>query len=132
MERHFQAMLDWASLKREFRVQRPMMIARVSRPCPARPSGVPESSTERSALPSISSGWHSLFRYSETQWGLGHLVARPGLDPGTLGLKETLRRLLCVGLVAHVVRFQGIVLFCVGLVLWCCGNMRPKMRPART
>jgi hypothetical protein len=38
-------------------------------------------------------------------------VGRPGLDPGTLGLKETLRRLSCVGLVAHVVCFKGIVLF---------------------
>jgi hypothetical protein len=31
------------------------------------------------------------------------LVGRPGLDPGTLGLKETCEVLFCVGLVAHVV-----------------------------
>jgi hypothetical protein len=37
------------------------------------------------------------------------IVGRPGLDPGTLGLKETINRLRCVGLVAHVVCFQGIV-----------------------
>src|SRR5665213_361954 len=60
------------------------------------------------------------------------LVGRPGLDPGTLGLKETLKVLLRVGLVAHVVLFQGIMLSCVGLVSWCCGNMRPKVRPIRT
>ena len=30
-------------------------------------------------------------------------VDRPGLDPGTLGLKGTFNRLSCVGLVAHVV-----------------------------
>jgi hypothetical protein len=52
-------------------------------------------------------------------------VGRPGLDPGTLGLKGTCRWLFCVGLVAHVVCFQGIVLFCVGLVSWCWRNMRP-------
>jgi hypothetical protein len=56
-------------------------------------------------------------------------VGRPGLDPGTLGLKGTFHRLFCVGLVAHVYCFQGIVLSPVGLVSWCCGNMRPKMRP---
>jgi hypothetical protein len=55
-------------------------------------------------------------------------VGRPGLDPGTLGLKGTVNRFRGVGLVAHVVCFQGIVLFPVGLVSWCCGNMRPKMR----
>jgi hypothetical protein len=38
-------------------------------------------------------------------------VGRPGLDPGTLGLKGTFHRLFCVGLVAHVYCFQGIVLF---------------------
>jgi hypothetical protein len=38
-------------------------------------------------------------------------VGRPGLDPGTLGLKGTFNPLRCVGLVAHVVCFQGIVLF---------------------
>ena len=40
-----------------------------------------------------------------------NLVGRPGLDPGTLGLKGTFHRLFCVGLVAHVYCFQGIVLF---------------------
>jgi hypothetical protein len=39
------------------------------------------------------------------------LVGRPGLDPGTLGLKGTLHRLFCVGLVAHVHCFQENVLF---------------------
>jgi hypothetical protein len=39
------------------------------------------------------------------------MVGRTGLDPGTLGLKETFHRLLYVGLVAHVYCFQGIVLF---------------------
>jgi hypothetical protein len=43
------------------------------------------------------------------------LVGPPGLDPGALGLKGTFNRLLCVGLVS-----------------WCCRNMRPKMRPVRT
>ena len=57
------------------------------------------------------------------------LVGRPGLDPGTLGLKGTCELLWCVGLVAYVVRFQGIVLCSVGLVSWCWRNMRPKMRP---
>jgi hypothetical protein len=33
------------------------------------------------------------------------------LDPGTLGLKGTFHRLFCVGLVAHVHCYQGIVLF---------------------
>ncbi len=37
--------------------------------------------------------------------------------------------MLGVGLVAHVVSFQGIELSPVGLVSWCCRNMRPKMRP---
>jgi type IV secretory pathway TrbD component len=60
------------------------------------------------------------------------LVGRPGLDPGTLGLKGTCELLLCVGLVAYVFSFQGIVLWCVGLVSWCCGNMRPKVRPVWT
>src|ERR1017187_3283455 len=63
--------------------------------------------------------------------GLFISVGRPGLDPGTLGLKETFIQLRCVGLVAHVVCFQGIVLSCVGLVSWGCGNMRPKMRPVQ-
>ena len=36
-------------------------------------------------------------------------MSRPGLDPGTLGFKETFQWLLCVGLVS-----------------WCYGNMRPK------
>jgi hypothetical protein len=58
-------------------------------------------------------------------------VGRPGLDPGTLGLKGTFHRLFCVGLVAHVHCFQENVLFCVGLVVWCCRNMRPKMWPVR-
>jgi len=39
------------------------------------------------------------------------LVGRPGLDPGTLGLKGTFHRLFCVGLVAHVFCFQENVLF---------------------
>jgi hypothetical protein len=39
------------------------------------------------------------------------LVGRPGLDPGTLGLKGTFHRLFSVGLVAHVYSFQGTVLF---------------------
>jgi len=37
------------------------------------------------------------------------LVGRPGLDPGTLGLKETSHRLWCVDLAAHFNGFQGIV-----------------------
>jgi hypothetical protein len=53
------------------------------------------------------------------------LVGRPGLDPGPLGLRGTVRWLLCVGLVAYAVCFQGIVLPCVALVSWCCRNMRP-------
>ena len=63
--------------------------------------------------------------------GLFISVGRPGLDPGTLGLKGTVNRLRCVGLVAHVVCVQGIVLSCVGLVSWCWGNMRHVMRPVR-
>jgi hypothetical protein len=43
---------------------------------------------------------------------LSHSVRRPGLDPGTLGLKGTFRWLLRVGLVSL-----------------CCRNMRPKMSP---
>jgi hypothetical protein len=39
------------------------------------------------------------------------LVGRPGLDPGTLGLKETFHRLSSVGLVAHVHCFPENVLF---------------------
>jgi hypothetical protein len=39
------------------------------------------------------------------------IVGRPGLDPGTLGLKGTFHRLFSVRLVAHVHSFQGIVLF---------------------
>src|ERR1035437_7030098 len=38
-------------------------------------------------------------------------VGRPGLDPGTLGLKGTFYRLFCAGLVAHVHCFQESVLF---------------------
>jgi hypothetical protein len=38
-------------------------------------------------------------------------VGRPGLDPGTLGLKGTCELLFCVGLVAHVYCFQENVLF---------------------
>jgi hypothetical protein len=34
------------------------------------------------------------------------LVGRPGLDPGTLGLKGTCRWLLCGDLVAYVFSFQ--------------------------
>jgi hypothetical protein len=52
-----------------------------------------------------------------------------GLDPGTLGLKGTCKLLLWVGLAAHVVCLQGNALSLVGLVSWCCRNMRPKMRP---
>jgi hypothetical protein len=44
------------------------------------------------------------------------LVGRPGLDPGSSGLKGTVKRFRCVGLVAHVICFQGIVLSCVGLL----------------
>jgi hypothetical protein len=41
-----------------------------------------------------------------------HLLVGPmGLDPGALGLKGTFHRLFCVGLVAHVHCFQGIVSF---------------------
>jgi len=58
-------------------------------------------------------------------------VGRPGLDPGTSGLKGTCGWLLCVGLVAYVFGFQGNVLFLASLVSWCCTNMRPKMRPVR-
>jgi integrase len=58
-------------------------------------------------------------------------VGRPGLDPGTLGLKGTFHRMFCVGLVAHVFSFQGTALSLVGFVSWCCRNMRPEMRPAR-
>ena len=58
--------------------------------------------------------------------GLCRPVGRPGLDPGALGSSEACGRLLCVGLVAHVVCFQAIVLSRIGLVSWCCGNMRPK------
>ena len=57
------------------------------------------------------------------------MEGRPGLDPGTLGLKGTVNPLRGVGLAAHVVYFQGIVLSCVGLVSWRWGNMRLKMRP---
>jgi hypothetical protein len=39
------------------------------------------------------------------------IVGRPGLDPGTLGLKGTFQWLFCVGIVAHVYCFPGIVLF---------------------
>jgi len=46
-----------------------------------------------------------------TNSGEPHLVRRPGLDPGTLRLKGTFHRLFCVGLVARVYCFQGIVLF---------------------
>jgi len=56
---------------------------------------------------------------------------RLGMDHGTLGLKGTFHRLFYVGLVAHVHCFQENALFCVGLVLWCCRNMRPKIRPTR-
>jgi len=45
------------------------------------------------------------------------LVGRPGLDPGTLGLKGTCKVFRSVGLVAHVFCFQGIVSRGVGLVL---------------
>jgi hypothetical protein len=38
-------------------------------------------------------------------------VGRPGLDPGTLGLKGIFHRLFCVGLVAYVHCFQENVLF---------------------
>jgi hypothetical protein len=51
-------------------------------------------------------------------------VGRPGLDPGTLGLRGTLELLRGVGLVAHVAEFQGIALSRVGLVAWCSRNMR--------
>jgi hypothetical protein len=57
---------------------------------------------------------------------VGQLVGRPGLDPGTLGSKGTVKQLSRVGFVARVDCFQGIVLSYVGLVSWCCGNMRPK------
>jgi len=57
------------------------------------------------------------------------LVGRPGLDPDTLGMKETFNLFRGVGLGAHVDCFQGIVLFCVGLVTRCCRNMRPKKKP---
>ena len=38
-------------------------------------------------------------------------VGRPGLEPGTLGLKGTFHRLFFVGLIAHFYCFQGIVLY---------------------
>jgi hypothetical protein len=56
-------------------------------------------------------------------------VGRPGLDPGTLGLKGICELLLWVGLAAHIVCLQGNALSLVGLVSWCRRNMRPKMRP---
>src|ERR1019366_3723740 len=68
------------------------------------------------------------------------LPGRPGLDPGTLGLKGTSRGLCDVALVdnSHCFRGNGVVscrsrlvLFLVSLVSWCCGNMRPKMRPVQ-
>jgi hypothetical protein len=43
-------------------------------------------------------------------------VGRPGLDPGTLGLKETFKVLRGVGLVGLVVCFHGNPLFYAGLV----------------
>jgi hypothetical protein len=61
-----------------------------------------------------------------------NFVGRPGLDPGTLGLKGTCKLSLCDSLVAYVFSFHGNVLILVGLVSWCCRNMRPKMRPIRT
>jgi hypothetical protein len=45
------------------------------------------------------------------------LVGRPGLDPGTLGLKGTYKTLLSVDLVVLVVCFQGNALLSVDLVL---------------
>jgi len=57
------------------------------------------------------------------------MVGRPGLNPGTLGLKGSSRTLRGDALVSNVVCFQGIVLSSVGLVSWCCGNMRPVVRP---
>ena len=54
------------------------------------------------------------------------LVRRPGLEPGTCCLRESLGWVSYVGLVAYVVCFQEILLSRVGLVSWCCGNMRPK------
>ena len=55
------------------------------------------------------------------RWGLrGRVfifsVGRPGLDPGTLGLKGTFQSLFRVGLVAYDFSFQGIVLSYFGLV----------------
>jgi hypothetical protein len=57
------------------------------------------------------------------------LVGRPGLDPGTLGLKGTFYRSFGVGLVALVFCFQESVLFLVSLVSWCCRNIRARPGP---
>ena len=78
--------------------------------------------------------WDEAFRWLWPACGealVKDLVARPALDPGTLGLKGTFGWLSCVNLVAHVVCFQGNVLRRVGLVASSCGNMRPKWRPVK-
>jgi hypothetical protein len=58
-------------------------------------------------------------------------VCRPGLDAGTLGLKETFNLLRGVCLAAGIGSVQGIVSLSVDLVAWCCRNMRPIIKPAR-
>jgi hypothetical protein len=53
----------------------------------------------------------------------------PGLDSGTLGSKGTVRQLRYLSFAAHFDCFKGIALYCVDLLSWCCGSMKPKMRP---
>ena len=59
-------------------------------------------------------------------------VGRPGLDPGTLGLKEVFEGLLTGSPVVSVVCFHENVSPLVTLVSWCRRKMRPEMRPVGT
>jgi hypothetical protein len=53
--------------------------------------------------------WHDIVKTFESRWANGwacEIVGRPGLDPGTLGLKGSCELLLCVELVENSLCFK--------------------------
>jgi hypothetical protein len=59
------------------------------------------------------------------------MVGRPGLDPGTLGLKGVFGGSQLVALVSNSHFLQGAASPLVGPVSWCCIKMTPKARHVR-
>ena len=56
-------------------------------------------------------------------------VGRPGLDPGTLGLKGSFSCFVVLRSSPNVCVSKGFVSLLDEQVSWCCSKMRPEMRP---